>query len=169
MKEWVRLLELLPPPGLAIGDPQTQAVAPLKDLTNNLALLGGPIQDKQAALACLSALWLRFDHFDKAHSICQDLDTQDGSYWHGIAHRREGDFGNACYWFRRAGTHPVQNALSDGLKDIKEVLEGAQFSPTAFARMVERGGKESTMLEIQELEWRALFQDCMGRALGRAT
>src|SRR5262245_45470401 len=57
--------------------------------------------------ACLSGLWLAFDFLDEAHVICQDLDTPEGSYWHALMHRREPDYPNSKYWFRRVGTHPI--------------------------------------------------------------
>lgn len=169
MKTWQQLLDSLPAPGLAFGNRRVEALAPLDALASDLTLLGGPIHDKDAALACLSALWLRFDHFDKSHRISQELENPDGSYWHGIAHRREGDFTNACYWFRRVGTHRIEAAISSRLKDKKGVLEGTAFSPIAFTRMVEQGENEIRLLEIQELEWRMLFEDCLRRALKLST
>jgi hypothetical protein len=43
------------------------------------------------------------DDLHAAHSIFQEEDSFFGSYGHGMMHRREGDFWNANYWFRRAG------------------------------------------------------------------
>lgn len=169
MKSWSELLNFLPVPGVAYGVPRADAVAPLNALANDLTLLGGPIHDKSSALACLSALWLRFDHFDKSHSISQDLENQDGSYWHGIAHRREGDFTNACYWFRRVGTHRVEATITSLLQNKKMVSTGTIFSPSSFTRMVERRGDENLLMDIQEVEWRTLFDDCLHRALGHTT
>ncbi len=41
--------------------------------------------------------------WQKAHAIVQN-DTTEAGYWaHGIVHMLEGDFGNARYWYRRAG------------------------------------------------------------------
>lgn len=166
MKHWRELLHTLPSPGLDFGVPRVEALDPLNALAGELTLLGGPIHDKPSALACLSALWLRFDHFDKSHSISQDLENQDGSYWHGIAHRREGDFANACYWFRRVGTHRVEASISSLLQEKKLVSKRTIFSPSAFTRMVEQRENEKCLVDIQNLEWRFLFEDCLHRALG---
>jgi hypothetical protein len=50
------------------------------------------------------ALWhdARGD-WDAAHRVAQDVDTEDGSWVHAYLHRKEGDPGNAAYWYRRAG------------------------------------------------------------------
>lgn len=52
----------------------------------------------------LLALWHegRGD-WDKAHDIVQDIQTSDASWIHAYLHRREGDAGNAAYWYQRAG------------------------------------------------------------------
>ena len=57
------------------------------------------------------ALYYAVDALDECHRIFQEDHTDAGSYWHGMMHRREGDFDNARYWFRRAGALPIAAAL----------------------------------------------------------
>jgi hypothetical protein len=84
----------------------------------------------------------------KAHELFQSSDSSEGAYWHGMLHRREGDFSNAMYWVHRAGRIP---ALAE--------LEG--FSPAAFiaecAEASARGEEPPHLLEIQRREWEALM------------
>ena len=49
----------------------------------------------QIRMDCLSGLWLVAGDIDESHTISQDLGSAEGSFLHGIMHRREGDFGNA--------------------------------------------------------------------------
>lgn len=52
----------------------------------------------------LQALWHEAKgEWDKAHDIVQDIHTSDASAIHAYLHRREGDAGNAAYWYQRAG------------------------------------------------------------------
>ena len=61
----------------------------------------------------LLALWHdgRGD-WDAAHRVAQDIDDADGSWIHAYLHRKEGDAGNAAYWYRRAG-QPVPTVSLD--------------------------------------------------------
>jgi hypothetical protein len=52
----------------------------------------------------LQALWhdARGD-WEGAHTCAQDDHSRDGSWVHAYLHRKEGDIGNAGYWYSRAG------------------------------------------------------------------
>ena len=65
-----------------------------------------PAKDPRA-LAVKSALLLWNDDLDGSHAIAQDLDDPHGAYLHGVMHRREPDYGNSKYWFRRVGAHAL--------------------------------------------------------------
>ena len=41
--------------------------------------------------------------WDSAHRIAQNDPASDGSWVHAYLHRKEGDLGNAAYWYRNAG------------------------------------------------------------------
>jgi hypothetical protein len=111
----------------------------------------------QAPAACRAGLWLLHDFLDESHTISQDLDTSDGSFWHAIMHRREPDPSNSKYWWRRVGTHPVLDQLREA---------GVGFTtPQAFVDECEcvRGTgspDEDRAKQIQLLEWRLLFDHC---------
>ncbi|MFC0216359.1 hypothetical protein ACFFK0_28580 [Paenibacillus chartarius] len=62
-------------------------------------------ENKEPFAALKSGLHLWNGSLDASHSLSQELETPLGSYWHGIMHRMEGDYGNANYWFARAGKH----------------------------------------------------------------
>lgn len=55
-------------------------------------------------LPALTALWhdARGD-WESAHRVAQDIDDTTGAWVHAYLHRKEGDLGNASYWYRRAG------------------------------------------------------------------
>lgn len=74
---------------------------------DDVALLGdAPVADRAMLNLVRGGLLYGIDALDPAHRIFQDEPGDIGSYWHGMAHRREGDFDNARYWFRRAGRLP---------------------------------------------------------------
>lgn len=52
----------------------------------------------------LRALWLaKKGRWEDAHDLCQGIPGTAGSWIHAWLHRQEGDYGNARYWYDRAG------------------------------------------------------------------
>jgi hypothetical protein len=61
----------------------------------------------------LRALWEEArGNWDRAHEIAQEIDDRSGAWIHAYLHRKEGDEGNAAYWYRRAG-QPVARVPLD--------------------------------------------------------
>ena len=110
--------------------------------------------------ALQAGLWLYIDELDRSHVISQMIDDATGSYWHGIMHRREGDFGNSHYWFRKAGAHPAM-ATVDAVD-----LEGAADAYDAHALVDaaeaahKKGESPEKLIAQQRREWVALFAWC---------
>ncbi|HUZ96603.1 MAG TPA: hypothetical protein VMU57_17010 [Edaphobacter sp.] len=53
--------------------------------------------------ALLALWWDARGDWQKAHEIAQEVPGADGAWAHAYLHRKEGDTGNAAYWYRRAG------------------------------------------------------------------
>lgn len=67
-----------------------------------------------AALSlAVKALWhdARGD-WDRAHACAQEEHARDGSWVHAFLHRKEGDLGNAGYWYSRAGRKMPASGVS---------------------------------------------------------
>ena len=60
----------------------------------------------------LLALWhdARGD-WKQAHELAQDVDDEAGAWVHAYLHRKEGDLGNADYWYRRANQPIATDSL----------------------------------------------------------
>ena len=60
----------------------------------------------------LLALWHDArGEWDKAHELAQDVDDESGAWVHAYLHRKEGDLGNAGYWYRRANQPVATDSL----------------------------------------------------------
>ena len=62
--------------------------------------------------------------WETAHALAQEVDSPDGAWVHAYLHRREGDHGNAAYWYGRAGRLPASGALDDERRAIVAALLG---------------------------------------------
>jgi len=73
----------------------------------------------------LRALWEDArGNWDAAHTIAQDIADSTGSWVNAYLHRKEGDLGNAGYWYRRAG-QPVAHDGPDAewARIVEELLK----------------------------------------------
>lgn len=146
---------------LALGTcASAEAARRLRTTTAGVLLPGA-----RAAEAALSGLWLYFSCLEESHALSQEIGSAEGSFWHGILHRQEPDPGNAGYWFRRVGAHPVfplLQAAADGLG----YPGGSRWDPLAFidyceqARRRPGSAEERIALEVQRAEWQLLFDYC---------
>ncbi len=57
-----------------------------------------------------------------AHEAAQEDDSSDGAWVHANLHRKEGDIGNANYWYARAGKEPYVGSLCEEWCSITSVL-----------------------------------------------
>jgi hypothetical protein len=118
--------------------------------------------------AALAALWLWHDGLEESHRISQSLDNPDGSYWHAIMHRREGDFSNSKYWLAQCRAHAAGAAMAKALLKLPgaDSLVGRGWDPFAFVDLVEavhdrpNDPRRETVVAIQRFEWRILFDHC---------
>ena len=56
--------------------------------------------------------WARAGRWEEAHDLCQELPGKAGAWLHAWLHRQEGDYGNACYWYAKAGREPAARGAS---------------------------------------------------------
>lgn len=73
----------------------------------------------------LEALWYEGKNdWEMAHNIAQDINSNDGSWIHAYLHRKEGDLGNASYWYSRAGRRMPEVSLEKEWEEIvRELLK----------------------------------------------
>lgn len=130
-----------PLPPLAPSDEwDSELTDQIQDLSLETLFDGQSIKNSTMGYALQSGLLLWNDALDASHTISQGIESETGSYWHGIMHRREPDYSNSKYWFRRVGAHPTFPALreqalallqarsteSDSLADYAEAIEAIE-------------------------------------------
>ena len=81
---------------------------------------GAPPTDLSPAL---QAMWQDArGNWSAAHAIAQDIHDKVGSWIHAYLHRKEGDHGNAEYWYRRASQPPANDSLEEEWARIVSAL-----------------------------------------------
>jgi hypothetical protein len=113
------------------------------------AVASPALRDKPALQA---GIWLYVDDLDRSHTISQGIHDATGSFWHGIMHRREGDFSNSHYWFNRTGHHPAMDGIAG--------YDAHGFIDDVDAR---HGEAPDELVALQRAEWTVLFEWCAAR------
>lgn len=127
--------------------------------------------NSSAQLACWSAVLLWVDDLDSSHEVSQSMPGREGSYWHGIMHRREPDYSNAKYWFRKVGSHPIHADLTQWVtahvacNEVTDELDLKAWSPDRFvdlchAKAASQGEMREALKAIAAAEWFLLFNHC---------
>jgi hypothetical protein len=168
---------------LGPGQPRADVGEKLRALTDAVLFDQRRVVDADMARCCHAGLWLLHDFLDESHAISQDIATPSGSYWHGIMHRREPDFGNAKYWFRRVGRHSVFPLLLESARALSKssppaaasrlsrLVDADSWDPFRFVDLCESSWKNHDELamacrQIAQLEWDLLFDHCYRAVLG---
>ncbi|MEZ6108941.1 MAG: hypothetical protein R3B96_23390 [Pirellulaceae bacterium] len=109
-------------------DPREKLVVPGRKLATWERLLAAVPSAQRTRVArprypecCESGLGLRTGHLDAAHEWVQHASDPSGMAWHCLMHRLEGDLGNAKYWSRRVGRHPIHECLAEAIQHATEL------------------------------------------------
>jgi hypothetical protein len=172
-QEIQKLFETSQPPELGPGPrPGIKSETELRKCLAKLSANSDAQPEQWELIVALVLLW--HDHLDSAHKIAQEIANTTGSFVHGIMHRREPDYGNAAYWFRRVGKHPAFSALAHRATEALEakgdgdltgkLVPAGEWDPFAFITACERAARTSSpaeekelMRELQAIETCALF------------
>jgi hypothetical protein len=68
--------------------------------------------------------WDAKGDWTQAHESAQGDEGNDGSWVHAYLHRKEGDLGNAAYWYGRAGKPVCRESLDAEWLSIMKALLG---------------------------------------------
>jgi hypothetical protein len=73
----------------------------------------------------LEALWYdKHGDWNRAHEIVQETGGAVGDRIHAYLHRKEGDLGNAMYWYSRVGEDPPSGSLAhEWQRLVQKLLE----------------------------------------------
>jgi hypothetical protein len=101
------------------------------DLVAFRASLSAP-EPPLALSQALRALWLDArGNWDGAHDAAQADEGGAGDWVHAYLHRKEGDAGNAAYWYRRAHKPICRASLDEEWTAIAEALLKAESGAAA--------------------------------------
>jgi hypothetical protein len=157
-----------------LGPGPRAGVAPLQPFNRSLDQLFSTLGLSAERGPRLRATALLYhDHHDAAHDLVQDMQDADGALIHAILHRREPDYWNAKYWFRRSEDHAIYRAVTkaavplaaapDERRQLEALTLAGTLDPFAFvdaceavARQPETDPRVRFLRRLQQAEFEAL-------------
>jgi hypothetical protein len=103
------------------------------------------------------------DDLAGCHEFFQNTACDLVGYWHGMMHRREADFDNARYWFRRAGALPFFGTLHSRAAEIStDAAKQMSWDPYLFTNECEQhrfgaDSEEASLARLQRAEFEVVF------------
>ena len=164
-----QLLATPAPP--ALGPGPRPGIRPAAELERELGIVfneTGLPAARRPLVRALVLLW--HDHLEAAHTLVQPIENADGSLIHAIMHRREPDYWNAKYWWRKVGAHPCFPKLAGEIATMLKargelallaiLLPRGQWDAAAFVDACEAAADEpadsersQALREVQRLEF----------------
>ena len=149
-----------------------QSEAALNDKLQAIFAKSGLSAARQQLIRSIILLW--HDHHEPAHVIAQDIENPDGSFIHGIVHRREPDYWNSKYWFRRVGKHSAFPLIAERARELlgksksdltKQLIRAGDWDPMAMVDACEAAAKKGkgdpdyrVLQEVQKIETESLLE-----------
>jgi hypothetical protein len=130
---------------------------------------------RQGEVLRAGALWLH-GFLDESHSVAQGIASAEGSYWHALMHRSEGDFSNSKYWYRRVGRHAIFPDLLAATRQLKigpesfeaGLLDSEDWDPFRFVDAMKHAtgktGDTALLQAIAREEYNLLMGYCLAKA-----
>jgi len=165
------------PPELGPGP--RKGVLPPQEIESTVksALADRKLAPASFELACsLVLLW--HDNLDASHTISQSVENADGSFVHAIMHRREPDYWNSKYWWRRVGKHPCFPEIARRVTTLLEsrgerellakLVPGGEWDAFAFVNACEEAARDALagwrelLREVQRIEFEVLLERFIG-------
>ncbi|MCH8474874.1 MAG: hypothetical protein LAT55_06565 [Opitutales bacterium] len=78
--------------------------------------------EKSWADALQSLFWERKGEWEKAHEQVLGKKIPEAAWVHGYLHRKEGDLGNAEFWYTRAGQKAPRGDFAEEWEEITKTL-----------------------------------------------
>lgn len=116
--------------------------------------LGPKVKSREDATALAAGVWQINGFLERSHQLAQSVEgkgaNRAGDYWHAIMHRREPDYSNAKYWFRRVGQHGIHAFLA---RDADDILSACPSQQAAHWRkvLIRKGGPDWDPLAFIDL------------------
>jgi hypothetical protein len=124
---------------------------------------GGSIGVPQSFAVIRGGLLYALDDLAGCHEFFQDTASDLVGYWHGMMHRREADFDNARYWFRRAGALPFFDTLHSRAAEVStDMAKQTSWDPYLFTSECEQhrfgsDSEEDSLARLQRAEFDVVF------------